>query len=272
MDAGHVLRGLRAAVFAAVCVLLAALGHAVMSDAAVPGWMLLAAGLATMAGAWCCTARERGPVWVGLLTVGTQAALHSAFSLGQAVADTGLDHASLAREWARTWLCGAQGLSVADIDAVRAASPMGAMDPTGSMASMDAMGHMDHMGAMDHISSMASASSMASPASMAHTGMSGMSGTPMDMHGSATGMLAAHLLVALLSAWWLWGGERAAFRLVRCVSAWLFAPLVLVLRAVLPAARPVPRPARQEPRCAVRQLLLAHAMSLRGPPRGPAVV
>ncbi|MCK7627801.1 PE-PGRS family protein [Streptomyces sp. RS10V-4] len=253
MDAGHVLRGLRAAVFAAVCVLLAALGHAVMSDAAVPGWMLLAAGPATMAGAWFATARERGPLLVGLLTVGTQAALHSAFSLGQAVAGAGQDHASLARAWARTWLCGAQGLSVADIDAARAASPMGAMGPMpmGPMGSMGSMGSLGPMG---------------SSAPMPHGGM------PMDMHGSATGMLAAHLLVALLSAWWLWGGERAAFRLVRCVSAWLFAPLVLVLRAVLPTVRPARRPARQEPRCAVRQLLLAHAMSLRGPPRGPAVV
>ncbi|MFK0290198.1 PE-PGRS family protein [Streptomyces sp. NPDC090442] len=249
MDAGHVLRGLRAAVFAAVCVLLAALGHAVMSNAAVPGWMLLAAGLATAAGAWCFAARERGPVLVGLLTVAAQAALHSAFSFGQAVAGAGADHAALTREWARTWLCGAQGLSLADLEAARALSPMG---QTGAGAMNMSGSTMAHTGgsAMD----------------MSATGMSSM-----GMHGSALGMLAAHLLVALLSAWWLWGGERAAFRLVRSVSAWLFAPLLLVLRAVLPEARPVPRPARQEPRCAARQLLLAHAMSLRGPPREPAV-
>ncbi|MHB6905660.1 PE-PGRS family protein [Streptomyces sp. DB-54] len=252
MDAGHVLRGLRAAVFAAVCVLLAALGHAVMSDAAVPGWMLLAAGAATAAGAWCLAGRERGPVVVGLLTVGAQAALHSAFSLAQAVADAGPDRASLARAWADTWLCGAQGLSLADIDAARALSPMGRMSPAGEM---DATGSMGSMG------SMASMGSMDPSAGMPHMGM----------HGSSGGMLAAHLLVALLSAWWLWSGERAAFRLVRSVSAWLFAPLLLVLRVALPASRPVPRPARQEPRCAVRQLLLAHAMSLRGPPRVPAV-
>ncbi|MFB7631479.1 PE-PGRS family protein [Streptomyces sp. NPDC056149] len=249
MDAGHVLRGLRAAVFAAVCVLLAALGHAVMSDAAVPGWMLLAAGLATAAGAWCFAARERGPVLVGLLTLVTQAVLHSAFSFGQAVSGAGADPAALTREWARTWLCGAQGLSLADLEAARALSPLGQAG-TGAMNTSDSA--MAHMGG----------SSM----DMSSTGMSSM-----GMHGSALGMLAAHLLVALLSAWWLWGGERAAFRLVRSVSAWLFAPLLLVLRAVLPDTRPGPRPARQEPRCAARQLLLAHAMSLRGPPREPAV-
>ncbi|GGU61346.1 hypothetical protein GCM10010211_27890 [Streptomyces albospinus] len=253
MDAGQVLRGLRAAVFAAVCVVLAALGHVVMSDTAVPGWMLLASGLTTAAGAWCLAGRERGPVLVGVLTVATQAGLHSAFSLGQAVA-AGADgqRASLAREWANTWLCGGQGLSVADIDAARMASQMEQMGSMGPMGSADSMGSMGAMGAMP--------------------GMAGMPSGHPGMHGGAGGMLAAHLLVALLSAWWLWGGERAAFRLVRTVSAWLFAPLVLVLRVVLPDAGPAPRPARQQPRCAVRQLLLAHAMSLRGPPREPAVV
>lgn len=258
MDAGHVLRGLRAAVFAVVCVLLAALGHTVMSDAVVPGWMLLAAGAATAAGAWCLAGRERGPVVVGLLTVGAQAALHSAFSLGQAVA--GPDRASLTRAWANTWLCGAQGLSPADLDAARALSPMGPPGTSGSAGTMDSMTGMGAGGAMGSMDPTASMD-------MSHAGMAHM-----GMHGSAGGMLAAHLLVALLSAWWLWGGERAAFRLVRSVSARLFAPLLLVLRAVPPTGRPVPRPARQEPRCAVRQLLLAHAMSLRGPPREPAVV
>ncbi len=261
MDAGHVLRGLRAAVFAVVCVLLAALGHAVMSDAAVPGWMLLAAGLATAAGAWCLAGRERGPVVVGLLTVGTQAALHSAFSLGQAMAGAGGDRATLARAWAGTWMCGAQGLSLKEIDAARALTPMGR---TGSMGSMDPSAAMGGAAELPH-------------SGLAHSAMPQMDMSPMGMsgggmHGSAVGMLAAHLLVALLSAWWLWGGERAAFRLVRSVSARLFAPLLLTLRAVLPASRPVPRPVRQEPRCAVRRLLLAHAMSLRGPPREPAVV
>ncbi|MGD3106056.1 PE-PGRS family protein [Streptomyces sp. YGL11-2] len=254
MDAGRVLRGLRAAVFATVCVLLAALGHVVMSETAVPGWMLLAAGLPTAAGAWCLAGRERGPVLVGLLTVATQAGLHSAFSFGQALAaPTDGQRASLARDWANTWLCGGQGLSVADIDAARMASQMGQMGSTGPMGSAHSPGAMDAMGGMPGMAGMASG----------HPGMHG---------GSAGGMLAAHLLVALLSAWWLWGGERAAFRLVRSVSARLFAPLVLVLRVVLPDAEPAPRPARQEPRCAVRRLLLAHAMSLRGPPREPAVV
>ncbi|MFH9224232.1 PE-PGRS family protein [Streptomyces lydicus] len=246
MDAGRVLRGLRAAVFAVVCVLLAALGHVVMSDATVPAWMLLSAGAATAAGAWCVAGRERGPVLVGLLTVGTQAALHSAFSLGQVLAAGagGRGTQLSVRQWAAAWMCGAQEMPVSG-------------------------GHADRMlelmrQQMADVQGMASMPGMAHPAP--HGDMAGMA-----QHGSAAGMVAAHLLVALLGAAWLWGGERAAFRLVRSVSARLFAPLVLVLRRVLPEARPVVRAARQEPRRAVQKLLLAHAMSLRGPPREPAV-
>ncbi|MFG2138214.1 PE-PGRS family protein [Streptomyces sp. NPDC048650] len=244
MDAGHVLRGLRAAVFAAVCVLLAALGHMAMSDAAIPGRTLLLAGAATAAGSWCLAGRERGPLLVGLLTVGTQAALHTAFSLGQAAAVAGGERAVTAREWARTWLCGAQGMSAADIDAAQRMRRQ--LPPLHEQL----------------------------PGMSGVHGMSGMhgSGGVHAMGGGAIGMAAAHLLVALLSAWWLWGGERAAFRLVRAVSARVFTPLVLVLRVLLPAAPPGVRAARQEPRRAVQKLLLAHARSLRGPPREPAVI
>ncbi|MGW7489064.1 PE-PGRS family protein [Streptomyces sp. NPDC054786] len=251
MDAGQVLRGLRAAVFAAVCVLLAALGHMVMSDAVVPVWMLLVAGAGTAAGAWCCAGRERGPLWVGLLTVGTQAALHSAFSLGQAVARTGGGERSLARQWAENWLCGAEGMRLSGRDGAQLQQLM--HQQMAAMPSMDHAGHVQDMGGMGHMGSMAHPDQMP------------------GMHGSATGMLAAHLLVALLSAGWLWGGERAAFRLVRTVSARLFAPLVLVLRVLLPEPRAAVRAARQEPRRAVRQLLLAYTRSLRGPPHEPAV-
>lgn len=252
MDAGQVLRGLRAAVFAVVCVLLAALGHVVMSDATIPAWALLAAGAGTTAIAWCCAGRERGPLLLGLLTVGTQAALHTAFSFGQAVAGPGGGAPRTPGRWADTWLCGAQGTPLPDDDAAQLTQLM-----QRQMADLPGMDHSAAMPGMEHMGRMAGM----------HDGASGMAG----MHGSASGMLAAHLLVALLSAWWLWGGERAAFRLVRCVSAWLCAPLVLVWRIVLPDTPPVVRSARPEPRRAVHQLLLAHARSLRGPPCEPAV-
>ncbi|MGX9884608.1 hypothetical protein [Streptomyces sp. NPDC002276] len=83
MTAGWGARTVRSAVFAAVCVVLAALGHVLMSGRHVPAWAL-AAGLAVTAGAaWSLAGRERGLPLIVTLVVATQAALHSAFSLAQ---------------------------------------------------------------------------------------------------------------------------------------------------------------------------------------------
>ncbi|MGY1496932.1 hypothetical protein ACW4TU_10055 [Streptomyces sp. QTS52] len=81
MTAGWGARTLRAAVFAAVCVLLAALGHVLMSGSTVAWWTLAAGALVTGGAGWCLTGRERGlPLVVGVVVV-AQGALHSAFSL-----------------------------------------------------------------------------------------------------------------------------------------------------------------------------------------------
>lgn len=86
MTAGWCSRTVRAAVFAAVCVLLAALGHVLMSGAQVPG-RTLAAGLAATGGAgWCLAGRERGLPLIVAVVVAAQTALHSAFSLTQPTA------------------------------------------------------------------------------------------------------------------------------------------------------------------------------------------
>ena len=72
MHAGSVLRLLRAGAFAAVCVMLAALGHAMTSGRTVPGWMLAVGWAGTAGVAWFLTGKERGPLLVGALTVFTQ--------------------------------------------------------------------------------------------------------------------------------------------------------------------------------------------------------
>lgn len=83
MTAGWGSRAVRSAMFAAVCVVLAALGHVLMSGRHVPVWAL-AAGLAvTGVAAWSLAGRERGLPLIVTLVVATQAALHSAFSLAQ---------------------------------------------------------------------------------------------------------------------------------------------------------------------------------------------
>jgi hypothetical protein len=85
----------RAAVFAAVCVLLAALGHVLMSGARVPGWTLAAGLVVTGCAGWCLAGRERGLPLIVAVVVGAQTALHSAFSLAQPTAaaqDMGVMH------------------------------------------------------------------------------------------------------------------------------------------------------------------------------------
>ncbi|RRR75707.1 hypothetical protein [Streptomyces sp. RP5T] len=83
MTAGWCARTVRAAVFAAVCVLLAALGHVLMSGAQVPGRTLAAGLVATGGAGWCLAGRERGLPLIVAVVVAAQTALHSAFSLAQ---------------------------------------------------------------------------------------------------------------------------------------------------------------------------------------------
>ncbi|KUO16053.1 hypothetical protein AQJ91_38190 [Streptomyces dysideae] len=67
--------------FAAVCVLLAALGHVLMSGHDVPA-PTLAAGVTVTGGVgWWLAARERGLPLIVAVVVGAQTLLHSAFSL-----------------------------------------------------------------------------------------------------------------------------------------------------------------------------------------------
>ncbi|MFE0522316.1 hypothetical protein [Streptomyces sp. NPDC058954] len=211
MTAGWCARTSRAAVFAAVCVLLAALAHELMSGGRVPGWALAAGAAATGAAGWCLAGRERGPALIVPVVIGAQAVLHSAFSYARSATPDSGGHAT---------------------------ASMGAMYMSGghSTASMGGM-HMDH------------------PAG----------GSP------SLGMLAAHLLAALLCGLWLAHGERAAFRVLRAVGARLAAPLRLPLAPPPTPHHPLPRFGRPRSDRAPRLLLLVHAITSRGPPVGTAV-
>src|SRR5690349_8522787 len=83
MTAGWGARAVRAAVFAAVCVLLAALGHVLMSGSSVPAWALTAGAAGTAAAGWCLAGWERGLPLIVAAVVAVQTALHEAFSLAQ---------------------------------------------------------------------------------------------------------------------------------------------------------------------------------------------
>ncbi|MFD7939817.1 hypothetical protein ACWGA9_13375 [Streptomyces sp. NPDC054950] len=227
MTAGWCTRTLRAALFAAVCVLLAALGHVMMSGAEVPAWALAAGVAVTGIAGWCLAGRERGLSLIVTVVVAAQTALHSAFSL--AGPESG----------------------------AAASAGMGAMGGMSAMGmdSMD-MGHMDHVSHIGH---------------MGHMGHMSYMGEGAGQGGSSSfGMLAAHLLAALLCGLWLAHGEKAAFRILRAVAGRLAAPLRLLLAVPVTPDRPRVRFRRRRSARAPRLLLLTHAITTRGPPLGTA--
>ncbi|WP_371578392.1 hypothetical protein [Streptomyces sp. NBC_01314] len=246
MTAGWGSRTTRAAMFAAVCVLLAALGHVMMSGSHVPWWAMAAGAAATGAVGWCLAGRERGLPLITSVVVAAQTALHSGFELAQP------------------------------------SGPMAANGPTGSMSSTVSTGSTDlmdmgsahmihtvptgtagHMGHVDHTGYLLDGSSASSSSLMSSLA---------SMYASSSGMLAAHLLAALLCGLWLAYGERAAFGLLRAVAGWLAAPLRLSLALPVAAERPRARVRRGRANRSPRRLLLVHAITSRGPPAGTAVI
>lgn len=228
MTAGWCSRTVGAAVFAAVCVLLAALGHVMMSGSDVPAWALGAGAAVTGAAGWCLAGRERGLPLIVAVAVATQTALHEAYSLAQSASGS------------------TAAMRVGDMAAPHTGMDMGHRD-MGQMS----MGHM----------------------SMSHMSMGQAGHTVHSMGGgpSSAGMLAAHLLAALLTGLWLAHGEKAAFRILRALAGWLAAPLRLLLALPGTADRPRVRPGRPRSDRAPSRLLI-HVITWRGPPAGTAVV
>ncbi|WP_073951687.1 hypothetical protein [Streptomyces kebangsaanensis] len=272
--AGRDLRMLRAAVFAAVCVALAAAGHTVASCAAVPLWTLGVGFLGALVVVAPLTGRARSlPGIATLLAVG-QTALHILFGLGQ--------------------------------------SGMGgtATGPTGSMASTGPMGSMPVMSDAELVQQAAryvcgTAAAAISPgqayrilvdARVYDGGAMGMSAThrPADAlatTGAATllpslTMLLVHVLAAVAAGWLLRRGDLALLRLIdlsahgvtegaliRSLRAAL--ALVRALCAGLPAApdaAPRFRRAADPAPPAPHTTALQHTVIRRGPPAAAALV
>ncbi|MFF9768378.1 hypothetical protein ACF1GT_17510 [Streptomyces sp. NPDC014636] len=234
-------RTLRAGVFAAACVLLAALGHVMMSGVPVPWWAMAAGAAGTGVGGWCLAGRERGRTLIVAAVVAAQTVLHETFSLAQS-------SASGPR-------AGSSG----------PAYDMGAMDMGSMHMGSTHMGSM-HMDAMD----MTGIGHLAA-GSMTHMGP-GMHGAHSMGGGATFGMFAAHLLAAVLCGLWLAYGERAVFRILRAMAARLVAPLRMLLALPVPPCRPSVRRGRDAGRPPLAQLLLCYAIVSRGPPVGAAVV
>ncbi|MEU1496435.1 hypothetical protein [Streptomyces sp. NPDC005732] len=272
---GPGLRMLRAAMFAAVCVVLAAAGHGIASCAAVPVWTLGAGFLAVFSVAAPLAGRERTlPGIAAVLAVG-QTALHTLFGLGTAgsmAAGSGSATAadmSLVERAARI-VCGTTAAAISPAQAQRIlADARLDTDMTQSMpmpaSSMPAMSSMP----MHH------------PADA----MSSAAGSSMGLLPSLP-MLLGHVLAAVAAGWILRHGDIALLRLMRlsahgvtegALVRALRAALALVraLRAGLPGTPGVaPRTPRRAPRSAPEPhtTALQHSVVRRGPPRSGALV
>ncbi|MFI9569339.1 hypothetical protein [Streptomyces rishiriensis] len=132
MTAGWCSRTVRAAVFAAVCVLLAALGHILMSGTDVPAWALAAGVVATGVVGWSLAGRERGLPLITAVVVATQTALHEAFSLAQSTTETSGSSGSIETSNMGPMHMGSTHMAPMHMEPMH----------TGSMD----MTHMDHMG------------------------------------------------------------------------------------------------------------------------------
>ncbi|MFE3325358.1 hypothetical protein [Streptomyces sp. NPDC059176] len=265
MTTGRGVQALRAAVFAAVCVLLTALGHAAMSGVAVPVRAVAAAFVLTAGGAWALARRERGLFAVTSSAVAAQAVLHAWYSLGQVVSGpAAVGGPSRLLQWIQYVTCGAVEVPAPATVDVHLTGAHTTGTPAMGMRDMGA----HHMAVHD----------MSGPAhdmSSAGHHMAGM---------SPAGMLALHVLAALLSGLWLAHGERAvgrlrttararsAFHALRELPGRIAASLTLLLRPpVLPVGPDRDRHREADER-APRLLLLVSVITSRGPPVAPAVV
>ncbi|MFT2015237.1 hypothetical protein ACMA1D_05225 [Streptomyces sp. 796.1] len=263
MEAGHVLRALRAAVFAAVCVLLAAAGHAVMSATPIPLWALGLALAGTGGAAWCAGGRERGPVLIMSLTVGAQLALHTFFSAAQTgVGGHGAHGAHAHGAGGAMSGHGAAGASAALREQIAASGRVWppSCGPSDQLAAGASPTGGNRLGVGQQMTDLGQDVITSAHTMALHDGHGGL------------GMWSAHLVVALVCGAWLCGGEQAAFRVGRALAGWLFAPLYVLFGDTAPGPLPEHgRRGRAHEAHRPRRLLLVHVIATRGPPR-PAVV
>ncbi|MFJ3721619.1 hypothetical protein ACIPYQ_03505 [Streptomyces sp. NPDC090045] len=242
------LRAMRAAIFAAVCVALGAVGHSYMSGTDIPLIGLLSAFAVTGGVAWLAAGRRRGPVGITTAVLAVQGVLHLVFSGGRAAGHAAVAPAAEGHHHMRAAEAG---------DAAAAGGP--GLAGTADMAGMAGTAGAADAARMTDTAGMGVMADMADLAGMiAHGGL---------------GMIAAHLLAGLLCAAWLARGEAAVFRLARVLGAAALhaaRPLARALAlvrarvAAVPAPPAFPTPCERPRR--LRGAVHAHAVVRRGPP------
>ncbi|WP_306324702.1 hypothetical protein [Streptomyces venezuelae] len=212
-----------------------------MSAHQLPAPTLLGAFAVTAAVAWAAAGRRRGPATIAGALFALQGALHLMFSMA--------------------------GARAGDTDHPTATPPRGTAG-THATHDMHAMHGMHHTMPSPPTTPADMNTDMNTDMSPAMDMGPGMDmGAGMDM-SSGTGMLAAHLLAALLCGLWLAHGEAAFLTLARAALAYAFTPLRLLIARVRVPDLPR-RPVRRARRDAHRPhtVVLAHTLSRRGPPR-----
>ncbi|MEV7883678.1 hypothetical protein ACWD3I_06715 [Streptomyces sp. NPDC002817] len=253
---GDGLRVPRAAVFAAVCVVLAAAGHTMAACAAVPLWTLGAGFLGVLAVAAPLAGRVRSMAGIAALLALGQTVLHTLFGLGQhgtaAQSMSSMSSDATLVEQAARLVCGTTAAAISPTQAVRILTEARLYQGTHAHGSVDTM-------------STTSASTSLMP---------------------SLPMLLGHVLAALAAGWLLRHGDLALLRLselsahgvaqgalVRSLRGAL--ALVRALRAGLPGA---PEAGARLPRTdllappAPRTTALRHAVIRRGPPAADDLV
>src|SRR4051812_16238295 len=189
------LRLLRAAVFAAVCVVLSAAGHVLGSTATVPLWTLSLGFLAAFCVAAPLAGRERSLPGIAFTLGIGQIGLHTLFGLGQQGPMSMGDAQPSVVEQAARLMCGAGASALSPVQAQRVLDQ--------ARVASDAVG--------------------------AHHDMAGAAGSSMPLLPSLP-MLIGHLLAAACAGWLLRRGDLALSRIVRLskLSAQLVAEGTLV--------------------------------------------
>ncbi|MFF4822137.1 hypothetical protein ACFY20_03615 [Streptomyces sp. NPDC001312] len=271
--AGRGLRILRAAVFAAVCVVLAAAGHTLASCAAVPLWTLGAGFLGALVVVAPLAGRARSLPGIAALLVVGQTVLHSLFGMGQngmgavtsgamTMGSTGptgspvLSDAELVQQAAR-YVCGATAAAISPTQAYRILVDAHAYGGAG-----------------------------AGPSAPHHP-----AGSPFPIGAAAAllpslPMLLVHVLAAVATGWVLRRGDLALLRLIELSAHGVAeAALVRSLRGALALVRALcaglPTTAGTGPRfrrtadsapLTPHTTALQHTVIRRGPPAAAALV
>lgn len=290
-SAGTELRLLRAAVFTAVCVVLAAGGHVLASDEAVPLWTFGVAAALVFAVAAPLAGRERSlPGIAALLAVG-QTGLHGVFGLGQHCAvggtaagagagagagayahggaDAGGEGGSAAVDLAHRLLCNDTVMNLTEGQAREIVTNAG-LDPDVGAGAGGVAGTAD---------AAAGAAAGAHPPHAGHGGGLGDGlGAAFDISTYSLPMVLGHVLAALVAGWLLRRGDAAVTSLLRIAAATGagLGPLRAAVRyarvldsGLDDAGRPAVRPGAAtayDGQSARTVRALQHAVVRRGPP------